>query len=113
MAASDSAITSTTACSTSSGGDSSRLQNRELFTTSVPKKYAVKSNHSLIIHKGSNNSPLAEPGVKLGLKSLLDWEKIQREANRVNEGKQSSGEGSNREPNDIRSREDVPLTLRS
>ncbi|XP_019198456.1 PREDICTED: brefeldin A-inhibited guanine nucleotide-exchange protein 5 [Ipomoea nil] len=42
------------------------------------------------------------------LKSLVDWEKNQREADRVNEGKQSSGEGSNREPNDIRSREDVP-----
>nr|GMD32210.1 brefeldin A-inhibited guanine nucleotide-exchange protein 5 [Ipomoea batatas] len=42
------------------------------------------------------------------LKSLVDWEKNQREADRVNEGKQSSGEGSNREPNDVRSREDVP-----
>lgn len=42
------------------------------------------------------------------LKSLVDWEKNQREADRVNEGKQSSGEGLNREPNDIRSREDLP-----
>ncbi|RAL42676.1 hypothetical protein DM860_009183 [Cuscuta australis] len=42
------------------------------------------------------------------LKSLVEWEKQHREADTAYQGKQSSGEGLNKEPNDIRGREDVP-----
>ncbi|CAH9138892.1 unnamed protein product [Cuscuta epithymum] len=40
------------------------------------------------------------------LKSLAEWEKQRREAGRANKGKQSSGEGMNKEPIDIRGREE-------